>query len=41
MSNLGSNISDFDIALVSKKLNNLKAMQYLVNSEILNKILLE
>lgn len=41
MSNLGSNISDFDISLVTKKLSNLKAMQYLVNSEILNKILLD
>ena len=41
MSNLGSNISDFDISLVTKKLSNSKAMQYLVNSEILNKILLD
>ncbi len=45
MKNTDFNISvpakDIDRELVSKKLDNLKDMQYLTNAEIVNKILLE
>lgn len=39
--NINIPIKDIDRELVSKKLDNLKDMQYLANSEIVNNILLE
>ena len=39
--NISVPVKDIDRELVSKKLDNLKDMQYLANSEIINNILLE
>lgn len=39
--NISIPIKDIDRELVSKKLDNLKDMQYLANSEVVNNILLE
>jgi len=39
--NISVPLKDIDRELVSKKLDNLKDMQYLANSEIINNILLE
>ena len=39
--NISVPVKDIDRELVSKKLDNLKDMQYLTNAEIVNSILLE
>ena len=39
--NISVPVKDIDRELVSKKLDNLKDMQYLANSEVINNILLE
>jgi len=39
--NIESTPEEFDRKLVSKKLDNLKDLQYLTNSEIINKIILK